>query len=249
MDCAGKNTYFADGFANVFDCSGLCSEDAFSLGFAYILDAMPDIGQRVVDRMAELSGLGRGGMGNFVECRFTGLGFIGSHRQSKPDILIRTDKIDILVENKLDAGLSVSQVKKHARAVSGGRELRVVFISLKNHHRDELRRISGYIAPKGEDHFLWKHFVEEFSPSERHGSLERRLLCDFRAVMRMYGIYERKFLDKSGSIYDCESEAHEAVLIELGKIMSKVGFRVLKKKKQRQLFEFICHQTGRDTPC
>lgn len=248
MGGASKNTYFADGFANIFDCSRLCPEDAFSLGFAYILDSIPSVGQRVVDRIAELSGSGDKGLGNFVGCRFTGLGFIGSHRQSKPDVLIRTDEMDILVESKLDAGLSVRQVEKHARAASVGREVRVVFISLKNYRCGRLRGIPGYIAPQEDDHFLWKHLLEEFSPSEGCGRIERKLLRDFRSVMRMYGVYERKFLNKRGSVYDCQSEAQDAVLVALGKIMRGEGFRVLSKKKNETTLRVYMPSAERKYP-
>ncbi len=77
---------------NIFINNVHCPEDFFSHSLAYLLNLFPDIGQRLLQRISNLSGKPIDYFGKFLACEFIGHEFQESHFESKPDLKITCNK-------------------------------------------------------------------------------------------------------------------------------------------------------------
>lgn len=155
---------------------GLGQEDRLTFHWAYVLNTVPGLGQRVVERIAERAGL-------------PGTEFVAAidhpsgTQRDRPDFEIKGQDWSMLFEHKLDAGLGPSQLERYLEHVT---ERRRTFLALMAPRLMEVApsvlRHPRYRRPKPGKHFLWQDF---FPLIERSRS---KLAQDFGLYLGALGV-------------------------------------------------------------
>ena len=163
---------------NVFVYAPDCPEDFFSRSLAYIANLFPDIGQKIVQRLAVLAGETPDYFGDFEHCEFVGQEVPENHKSSRPDLKLVCTKRTTYFENKLESPLNLSQMREHA-TFCRVHHCTLVFVSNIQHDHSGLTSLksSGYLFPEGREHYLWIDFLPAFENSHRKDSLAARLLA------------------------------------------------------------------------
>ena len=217
---------------NIFLNVTRCDEDYFSHALAYVLNVVPGVGDRFVDRISFLAGKKPGYFGRFENCEFVGHEFPEGHRSSRPDLKLVCASRTIYFENKLDSPLSVPQMERHAEMVGNEPNSYLMFVSNIRHLSPGLRSMRRYIHPKGGDHYLWVQLLSTLDTYHRKGTLAAQILNDFRAASKLHGMVGRTIRGAGGSLYTSNSDARHVALSQLAKELLELGFKVARKSKR-----------------
>ena len=204
-------------------------EDFFSMSLAYIINLFPDIGQKLVRKVAVLAGKKSDYFGEFGHCEFVGWEFPEEHTASKPDLKILCSEGTIYFENKLDAPLSLDQMQRHSSLTRRDPKSRLIFVSNIHHENARLRSLPGYLHPESADHYLWVDLQPVFANPHRTNSLAGKVLTDFNAALKVNGMIGRTIKGASDSLYTHNSEASHLALRQLGDVLKELGFKLSKK--------------------
>ncbi len=214
---------------NIFYNQTHCNEDYFSYSLAYLLNLFPDIGQRLLIRIASLSGKPADYFGKFISCEFIGHEFQESHFESKPDLKIICSKRVLYFENKLESPLNLSQMEKHSKLVSDLPNANIIFVSNIQHDSKDLRKLPKYIHPIISDHYIWTDFIPVFNRSTRKGGLSEKILNDFQMALKANGLIGRVIKGAKDNLYTSGSDSSHIALLQLWDEMHKIGYKLTKK--------------------
>jgi hypothetical protein len=169
---------------NIFHSNAIPGdEDRFTAHWHYLLDCHPELGQRVLDRIADRCGL--------LRTKFQGA---EDHPwftiESRPDFVLRGEAYDVLCEHKLDAGLGELQLERYCALVTEQRRAHVVLIGKAPVVvPTALIDSAVYRGPKAHPtssgicgHFLWEDFHDLVADTPG------RLAADFLAYMNGLGL-------------------------------------------------------------
>jgi hypothetical protein len=215
---------------NIFIPYAHSGEDCFSHSLAYILNILPPLGDSVLRRIATLAGKVPGYFGRFQTCEFVAHELPYTHAASKPDLKLVCSKSTVYFENKLNAPLSVAQMRRHGELVGRTPKSYLVFVSNINHRSPVLHTIRGYVHPTGRDHYLWVDLLPAFAGAYRKSSLAARLLDDFRTALKLQGMIGRRIKGAAGSLYTIGSEACHLALRQLWDQLQTMGFTLDRKR-------------------
>lgn len=163
--------------SNIFLISDrLGAEDRLTCHWAYVLNTVPKLGQRVVDQICRRTGL--------PETEFvSAIDHPEGTQRDRPDFQIKCADWSMLFEHKLVAGLGPAQLERYLEHVTDRRR---TYLALMAPRLMELPtsvlRHARYRRPKGSKHFLWQDF---FPLIERSRS---KLAQDFGLYLGALGV-------------------------------------------------------------
>ena len=221
---------------NVFICKNLKNEDHFTTSVAHILNLFPhELGDRLLQRIARLSGLGEKSLGQFKSADFSGFDFQNEESTSKPDMVIYTNKRPIFFEHKLEAPLSRRQLERHLNDVKR-EQGKLVFVSnVQTHISAEVIGRRNYLKPRGQDHFVWADLESVFDIKARKGTFANNLLHDFRSALRINGMRGREIAGAKGSLYTAGSPAQQLVLNQYQDMLRELGWKASRARTENTL--------------
>ena len=214
---------------NIFIYYPDCPEDFFSRSLAYITNLFPVIGQKLVQRIAVLSGNVPDYFGKFQQCEFIGYEFQGGHRDSKPDLKILCSNSTLYFENKLESPLNLDQMERHTKLILQQQNGYLLFVSNILQKNDHLKSLPGYLHPVNADHYLWLDFLPIFQGDYRRNSLPDLILSDFNSALKNSGMIGRQIEGAAGSIYTYNSDASHLALKQLWGLLQELDFKLVKK--------------------
>lgn len=155
---------------------GLGAEDRLTFSWAYVLNTVPRLGQRVTDLMSERAGLPKT---QFVRA----IDHPEGTQRDRPDFLLRTREWSMVMEHKLGAGLGVKQLERYLEYVGDGRRSYLALMSPQLMEvAPEVLRHRRYRRPAGRKHFLWQDFFPLLASSRT------KLATDFAAYLGAIGV-------------------------------------------------------------
>lgn len=168
---------------NIFLLNIEGEENHFTACLQYLLDSTPEIGQKFIDSL-------------FKPYNLKGPKFIDiidqprlySAKSSKqtinPDLLIKCDGANIIIENKINARLGHLQLEKYLEAAQEQTEKTyLTCISQRDQIiSNKIIKSDSYLHPIGRNYFAWKDFYSVFSSSQN------RLAKDFLGLMRYHNM-------------------------------------------------------------
>ena len=214
---------------NLFIFNRDCPEDFFSRSLAYILNLYPNIGQKLIQRIAVLAGSKSDYFGKFIQCQFTGYEFLGDHIESKPDLMIYCSKRIIFFENKLQSPLNNKQMERHSHLINRIPNSSLIFVSNILHKNTKLKSLQGYLYPKNADHYLWLDFIPVFINTYHRNSFAYKILKDFNTALKRNGMISRIINGANESLYTYNSDASHLALLQLWNLLNDIGFKLIKK--------------------
>lgn len=164
---------------NVFRVNpSLCPEDRFTTQWCCLLTGERHLGQSVVDRLTQLSGIPTSRLVDVIDHPGGSIG-------DRPDCLLRTEDFDLICEHKLNAPLGKSQLERYLNLCKSRRSYLLVIANHTLQVPAHILRSPQYLRPKEagpHQHFLWRDLYPVVARSR--GILSRQ----FREYMDSLGM-------------------------------------------------------------
>lgn len=222
--------------SNVFIWKNLKKEDHFTRSMAHMLNLFPrELGDRLLQKIARLSGLEEKSLGQFKSAEFSGFDFQSEESTSKLDMVIHTNKRPIFFEHKLDAPLSNRQLERHLDDVKR-KHGKLVFVSnVQTRISAEVKSQRHYLKPRDQDHFVWANLEPVFKLDTRKGTFANNLLIDFRSALRINGMRGREIAGAEGSLYTPGFPAQELALNQYQAKLRELGWKASRRPTEHTL--------------
>lgn len=124
-------------------------EDRLTYAWAYVLNVVPGLGQRVVDHLVGISDLPPSTFEVAIE-------HPPGTQRDRPDMLLRSSAWDLILEHKLDAGLGERQLERYLEHAAMRDGTRLALVAQRHGVVTAVLDHPRYLRPRRGDHLLWQ---------------------------------------------------------------------------------------------